>query len=250
MKDVLRDKVSADGNLPKHIAIIMDGNGRWARGKNLPRAAGHKEGINSVREIVRVSGEIGVSHLTLYTFSSENWSRPKTEVSAIMKLLLSTIKKEIRNLDDNNVKLSTIGNLRELPKETQKNIIDGVEKTKSNTGLNLILALSYGSRQELIRAIKRISMKVKQSDLEIDNIDESLLSMELYTENIPDPDLIIRTGGEYRLSNFLLWQSAYSELLISETFWPDFRESDLLNSIADYQNRQRRFGQTAEQVKS
>ena len=250
MKDVLRDKVSADGNLPKHIAIIMDGNGRWARGKNLPRAAGHKEGINSVREIVRVSGEIGVSHLTLYTFSSENWSRPKTEVSAIMKLLLSTIKKEIRNLDDNNVKLSTIGNLRELPKETQKNILDGVEKTKSNTGLNLILALSYGSRQELIRAIKRISMMVKQSDLEIDNIDESLLSMELYTENIPDPDLIIRTGGEYRLSNFLLWQSAYSELLISETFWPDFRESDLLNSIADYQNRQRRFGQTAEQVKS
>ena len=250
MKDVLRDKVSADGNLPKHIAIIMDGNGRWARGKNLPRAAGHKEGINSVREIVRVSGEIGVSHLTLYTFSSENWSRPKTEVSAIMKLLLSTIKKEIRNLDDNNVKLSTIGNLRELPKETQKNILDGVEKTKSNTGLNLILALSYGSRQELIRAIKRISMKVKQSDLEIDNIDESLLSMELYTENIPDPDLIIRTGGEHRLSNFLLWQSAYSELLISETFWPDFRESDLLNSIADYQNRQRRFGQTAEQVKS
>jgi len=250
VKDVLRDKVSADGNLPKHIAIIMDGNGRWARGKNLPRAAGHKEGINSVREIVRVSGEIGVSHLTLYTFSSENWSRPKTEVSAIMKLLLSTIKKEIRNLDDNNVKLSTIGNLRELPKETQKNILDGVEKTKSNTGLNLILALSYGSRQELIRAIKRISMKVKQSDLEIDNIDESLLSMELYTENIPDPDLIIRTGGEYRLSNFLLWQSAYSELLISETFWPDFRESDLLNSIADYQNRQRRFGQTAEQVKS
>ena len=250
MKDVLRDKVSADGNLPKHIAIIMDGNGRWARGKNLPRAAGHKEGINSVREIVRVCGEIGVSHLTLYTFSSENWSRPKTEVSAIMKLLLSTIKKEIRNLDDNNVKLSTIGNLIELPKETQKNIIDGVEKTKSNTGLNLILALSYGSRQELIRAIKRISMMVKQSDLEIDNIDESLLSMELYTENIPDPDLIIRTGGEYRLSNFLLWQSAYSELLISETFWPDFRESDLLDSIADYQNRQRRFGQTAEQVKS
>ena len=250
MKDVLRDKVSADGNLPKHIAIIMDGNGRWARGKNLPRAAGHKEGINSVREIVRVCGEIGVSHLTLYTFSSENWSRPKTEVSAIMKLLLSTIKKEIRNLDDNNVKLSTIGNLRELPKETQKNILDGVEKTKSNTGLNLILALSYGSRQELIRAIKRISMKVKQSDLEIDNIDESLLSMELYTENVPDPDLIIRTGGEHRLSNFLLWQSAYSELLISETFWPDFRESDLLNSIADYQNRQRRFGQTAEQVKS
>ena len=249
MKDVLRDKVSANGNLPKHIAIIMDGNGRWARLKNLPRAAGHKEGINSVREIVRVCGEIGVSHLTLYTFSSENWSRPKTEVSAIMKLLLSTIKKEITNLDDNNVKLSTIGNLGELPRETQKNILDGVEKTKSNTGLNLILALSYGSRQELIRAIKRTFKRVKELNLEIDNIDETLLSSELYTADIPDPDLIIRTGGEYRLSNFLLWQSAYSELLISETFWPDFRESDLLNSITDYQNRQRRFGQTAEQVK-
>ena len=249
MKDVLRDKVSANGKLPKHIAIIMDGNGRWARLKNLPRAAGHKEGINSVREIVRVCGEIGVSHLTLYTFSSENWSRPKTEVSAIMKLLLSTIKKEIRNLDDNNVKLSTIGNLKELPSETQKNILDGVKKTKSNTGLNLILALSYGSRQELIRAIKRILTRVKESNLVIDNIDETLLNAELYTADIPDPDLIIRTGGEYRLSNFLLWQSAYSELLISETFWPDFRESDLLKSIADYQNRQRRFGQTAEQVK-
>ena len=249
MKDVLRDKVSANGNLPKHIAIIMDGNGRWARLKNLPRAAGHKEGINSVREIVRVCGEIGVSHLTLYTFSSENWSRPKTEVSAIMKLLLSTIKKEIRNLDDNNVKLSTIGNIKELPSETQKNILDGVKKTRSNTGLNLILALSYGSRQELIRAIKRILTRVKESNLIIDNIDETLLSAELYTADIPDPDLIIRTGGEYRLSNFLLWQSAYSEILISETFWPDFRESDLLNSITDYQNRQRRFGQTAEQVK-
>ena len=250
MKDIIRETVSTNGNIPNHIAIIMDGNGRWAKIKNLPRAAGHKEGINSVREIVRVCGEIGVSHLTLYTFSSENWSRPKTEVSAIMKLLFSTLKKEIRNLDDNNVRLTTIGNLEELPKETYKNILDGIEKTKSNTGLNLILALSYGSRQELIRAIKRISTRVRNSDLKIDNIDEDLLNRELYTAKTPDPDLVIRTGGEYRLSNFLLWQSAYSELLISETYWPDFRESDLLNSIIDYQNRQRRFGQTAEQVKS
>ncbi len=250
MKDILRDKISANANLPKHIAIIMDGNGRWAKLKNLPRAAGHKEGINSVREIVRICGEIGISHLTLYTFSSENWSRPKTEVSAIMKLLFSTIKKEIRNLDDNNVKLSTIGNLDELPKETQKNILDGVDKTKSNSGLNLILALSYGSRQELIRAIKRISLRIKESDLKINEIDENLLNRELYTAGIPDPDLIIRTGGEYRLSNFLLWQSAYSELFISEVYWPDFRETELLNSISDYQNRQRRFGQTAEQIKS
>lgn len=250
MNDILRYKISSNGNLPKHIAIIMDGNGRWASLKNLPRAAGHKEGINSVREIVRVCGEIGVSYLTLYTFSSENWSRPRTEVSAIMKLLLSTIKKEIRNLDDNNVKLSAIGSLDELPKETQKNILDGVEMTKSNSGLNLILALSYGSRQELIRAIKRISKRIDESNLEIDNINEDILSEELYTAGTPDPDLIIRTGGEHRLSNFLLWQSAYSELLISETFWPDFRENELLNSILDYQNRQRRFGQTEEQVKS
>jgi len=250
VNDILRDKISSNGNLPKHIAIIMDGNGRWASLKNLPRAAGHKEGINSVREIVRVCGEIGVSYLTLYTFSSENWSRPRTEVSAIMKLLLSTIKKEIRNLDDNNVKLSAIGSLDELPKETQKNILDGVEMTKSNSGLNLILALSYGSRQELIRAIKRISKRIDESNLEIDNINEDVLSEELYTAGTPDPDLIIRTGGEHRLSNFLLWQSAYSELLMSETFWPDFRESELLNSILDYQNRQRRFGQTDEQVKS
>lgn len=250
MNDILRDKISSNGNLPKHIAIIMDGNGRWASFKNLPRAAGHKEGINSVREIVRVCGEIGVSYLTLYTFSSENWSRPRTEVSAIMKLLLSTIKKEIRNLDDNNVKLSAIGSLDELPKETQKNILDGVEMTKSNSGLNLILALSYGSRQELIRAIKRISKRIDESNLEIENINEDVLSEELYTAGTPDPDLIIRTGGEHRLSNFLLWQCAYSELLISETFWPDFRESELLNSILDYQNRQRRFGQTDEQVKS
>jgi len=250
VNDISRYKISSNGNLPKHIAIIMDGNGRWARLKNLPRAAGHKEGINSVREIVRVCGEIGVSYLTLYTFSSENWSRPRTEVSAIMKLLLSTIKKEIRNLDDNNVKLSAIGSLDELPKETQKNILDGVEMTKSNSGLNLILALSYGSRQELIRAIKRISKRIDESNLEIDNINEDILSEELYTAGTPDPDLIIRTGGEHRLSNFLLWQSAYSELLISETFWPDFRENELLNSILDYQNRQRRFGQTEEQVKS
>jgi len=162
----------------------MDGNGRWAKLKNLPRAAGHKEGINSVREIVRICGEIGISHLTLYTFSSENWSRPKTEVSAIMKLLFSTIKKEIRNLDDNNVKLSTIGNLDELPKETQKNILDGVDKTKSNSGLNLILALSYGSRKELIRAIKRISLRIKESDLKINEINENLLNRELYTAGI------------------------------------------------------------------
>ncbi len=248
MNNSLRDKVFSNGDLPRHIAIIMDGNGRWARLKNRPRAHGHREGINSVREIVQVCGEIGISHLTLYTFSSENWSRPKSEVSAIMKLLLSTIKKEINNLHKNNVKLSTIGNINDLPNDTRKNILDGIAKTQNNSGLNLILALSYGSRQELIRAFKRIGKKIQSSEIALDDINENLIGKELYSKDIPDPDLLIRTGGEFRLSNFLLWQAAYSELLITDTHWPDFREEALLNGIYDYQNRQRRFGQTAEQI--
>ncbi|MEC7871740.1 MAG: isoprenyl transferase [Candidatus Neomarinimicrobiota bacterium] len=248
MNNRLRDKVFSNGDLPRHIAIIMDGNGRWARLKNKPRAHGHREGINSVREIVQVCGEIGISHLTLYTFSSENWSRPKSEVSAIMKLLLSTIKKEINNLHKNNVKLSTIGNINDLPNDTRKNIMDGIAKTQNNSGLNLILALSYGSRQELIRAFKRIGKKIQSSEIVPDDINENLIGKELYSKDIPDPDLLIRTGGEFRLSNFLLWQAAYSELLITDTHWPDFREEALLNGIYEYQNRQRRFGQTAEQI--
>jgi len=248
LNNSLRDKVFSNGDLPRHIAIIMDGNGRWARLKNRPRAHGHREGINSVREIVQVCGEIGISHLTLYTFSSENWSRPQSEVSAIMKLLLSTIKKEINNLHKNNVKLSTIGNINDLPNDTRKNILDGIAKTQNNSGLNLILALSYGSRQELIRAFKRIGKKIQSSEIALDDINENLIGKELYSKDIPDPDLLIRTGGEFRLSNFLLWQAAYSELLITDTHWPDFREEALLNGIYDYQNRQRRFGQTAEQI--
>ncbi|MED5433793.1 MAG: isoprenyl transferase [Candidatus Neomarinimicrobiota bacterium] len=248
MNNRLRDKVFSNGDLPRHIAIIMDGNGRWARLKNKPRAHGHREGINSVREIVQVCGEIGISHLTLYTFSSENWSRPKSEVSAIMKLLLSTIKKEIDNLHKNNVKLSTIGNINDLPNDTRKNIMDGIAKTQNNSGLNLILALSYGSRQELIRAFKRIGKKIQSSEIVPDDINENLIGKELYSKDIPDPDLLIRTGGEFRLSNFLLWQAAYSELLITDKHWPDFREEALLNGIYEYQNRQRRFGQTAEQI--
>ena len=250
MNKDLREKVRKIGDVPKHIAIIMDGNGRWAKMNNLPRAAGHKEGINSVREIVRVCGEIDVSFLTLYTFSSENWNRPETEVSAIMKLLFSTIRKEIDNLDKNNVRLTTIGNLNDLPKETRKNIKNGISQTRDNTGLNLILALSYGSRQELIRAIRRIGNRIESSQIKSDDITDDLLESELYSAGVPDPDLVIRTGGEYRLSNFLLWQAAYSELLITEKHWPEFRENELLNGIIDYQNRQRRFGQTDEQVKA
>ena len=200
MNTDLRKKVRELGDIPNHIAIIMDGNGRWAKSNSLPRAAGHKEGINSVREIVRVCGEMNISYLTLYTFSSENWNRPKTEVSAIMKLLFSTIKKEINNLHKNNVRLTTIGNLNDLPPETKKNIENGIIQTSKNTGLNLILALSYGSRQELIRAIKRIGSKIESSQIKPDEITEDLLVGELYSAGVPDPDLVIRTGGEHTVS--------------------------------------------------
>ena len=248
MNKSLRKKIVELGNLPAHIAIIMDGNGRWAKANNLPRVAGHGEGINSVREIVQVCGEIGVSYLTLYTFSNENWKRPQKEVSAIMKLLLSTIKKEVRNLNNNNVRLSTIGNLNDLPDNSRQGILEGIEITKNNTGLNLILALSYSSRQELLMAVERIAGKILSGEMHLDQISEKIFSSELYTADIPDPDLLIRTGGESRISNFLLWQLAYTELFLTDIFWPDFREDDLLNSIVDYQKRQRRFGQTGEQV--
>jgi len=248
MNKSLRKKIVEQGNLPAHIAIIMDGNGRWAKANNLPRVAGHVEGINSVREIVQVCGEIGVSYLTLYTFSNENWKRPQKEVSAIMKLLLSTIKKEVGNLNKNNVRLSTIGNINNLPDNSRQGILEGIEVTKNNTGLNLILALNYSSRQELLMAVQRIADKILSGEMNSNQISEAIFSRELYTVDIPDPDLLIRTGGESRISNFLLWQLAYTEFFLTDIHWPDFREEDLLNSIIDYQGRQRRFGQIEEQV--
>lgn len=248
MNKSLRKKIVEQGNLPAHIAIIMDGNGRWAKANNLPRVAGHIEGINSVREIVQVCGEIGVSYLTLYTFSNENWKRPQKEVSAIMKLLLSTIKKEVGNLNKNNVRLSTIGNINDLPDNSRQGILEGIEVTKNNTGLNLILALNYSSRQELLMAVQRIADKILSGEMNSNQISEAIFSRELYTVDIPDPDLLIRTGGESRISNFLLWQLAYTEFFLTDIHWPDFREEDLLNSIIDYQGRQRRFGQIEEQV--
>ena len=248
MSKLLRKKILEHGAIPNHVAIIMDGNGRWAKSKNLTRISGHREGINSVREIVRICGELGISYLTLYTFSSENWTRPKIEVLAIMKLLLGTINKEIDNLDKNNVRLSTIGNLNDLPKKPRQGMIEAVNKTKNNTGLNLILALSYGSRQELVMAFQRIANKIEKGKMKSDYISQESIANELYTSEIPDPDLLIRTGGERRISNFLLWQLAYTELYMTDKFWPDFREDQLLNAILDYQNRQRRFGQTSEQV--
>ena len=236
------------GHIPKHIAIIMDGNGRWAKERSLPRVAGHKEGVNSVREITRACGEIGVKHLTLYTFSTENWRRPKAEVSALMTLLLKTISVEVRELHKNNVRFTAIGDLKKLPKSTQKGIYDGIEITKKNTGLNLCLALNYGSRQEMVLAVQVIAKKVKKGDLKLDEINETIFSNTLSTSDMPNPDLLIRTSGEYRLSNFLLWQCAYSEIIMTKTFWPAFREDALIEAILEYQSRERRFGKVSEQV--
>ncbi len=241
MDKSIRYKVE-QGSIPKHIAIIMDGNGRWAKEKNLPRISGHRQGINSVREITRVCGEIGVKYLTLYTFSTENWNRPQNEVNALMRLLLNTINIEVRELNKNNVCFKTIGDIDQLPMITKKGIQDGEELTKNNTGLNLCLALSYGSRQEIINGVRRISEKVKNGIMKIEQINEDSFSKELYTSEFPDPDLLIRTSGENRISNFLLWQIAYSEIYLTETYWPDFGEGELIKSLLDYQSRERRFG--------
>ena len=245
----LREKVES-GPIPNHIAIIMDGNGRWAKERNLPRISGHKEGINSVREVTRICGELGVKFLTLYTFSTENWNRPEKEVSALMQLLLKTINFEITELHKNNVRFSTIGKINELPESTQLGIKNGIDLTRNNRGLNLILALNYGSRQEIIKAAQMLSQSAIQGDLEPFSIDENIFNSVLETKDKPDPDLLIRTSGELRLSNFLLWQSAYAEIYLTETYWPAFREEALMNAILDYQGRERRYGRVSSQVQS
>ena len=241
-------KISNDNIIPEHIAIIMDGNGRWAKKRGLPRIAGHRQGIKSVREITNICSDIGVKYLTLYTFSTENWNRPQKEVDALMMLLLSTIKNEIKDIHKNNLVLSTIGNIEVLPKNIKKEISNGIDLTSNNTGLNLILALNYGSRQEIIVAVKNIIEKNNKGEIDSSMIDENLFSSFLSTKNIPDPDLLIRTGGELRISNFLLWQCAYTEIYLTDTFWPDFRKEKLIESITAFQKRERRFGKTSEQV--
>jgi undecaprenyl diphosphate synthase len=228
----------------------MDGNGRWAKERSLPRIAGHKEGINSVREITRVCGEIGVRHLTLYTFSTENWKRPSSEVSALMHLLLKTIKEEIKELHREEVRFTIIGDLNTIPPKTARGLLDAVKVTENNTGLNLNLALNYGSRQEIINAIKILALKVQSGDLAPNDIDIDSLGNFLYTSNMPDPDLLIRTSGEHRLSNFLLWQIAYTEIIMTDLFWPDFREKQLINAIIDFQSRERRFGNVSQKIKN
>ncbi|RTY87006.1 isoprenyl transferase [Flavobacterium sp. GT3R68] len=236
-------------NLPKHLAIIMDGNGRWAKQKGLLRAFGHESGTKSVRTTVETCARLGIENLTLYAFSTENWNRPKLEVDILMKLLISSLKNELKTLQDNNIQLNSIGNLDLLPKSAQKELQEVITKTKSNTRMVLTLALSYGSREEIVNAVKNISDKVKNNIISIDSIDESIINQHLYTQNLPEVDLLIRTSGEHRISNFLLWQIAYAELYFTEVLWPDFKEEDLYEAIISYQKRERRFGKTSEQIK-
>ena len=235
--------------LPKHVAIIMDGNGRWAKKQGFLRAFGHESGTKSVKEIIKASVEIGIENLTLYAFSTENWNRPKLEVDTLMKVLINALKKEVDTLQKHNIKLNAIGNLEMLPKTAQNQLLEVINLTKNNNTMTLTLALSYGSREELTNAVRIISEKVKNNIISIDAIDDSIINEHLYTHNLPDVDLVIRTSGEQRISNFLLWQIAYAELYFTDILWPDFKEQDLYEAILSYQKRERRFGKTSEQIK-
>lgn len=243
-----RKRLQSQGQIPGHIAIIMDGNGRWAKQRGLPRIAGHREGVKAVRDVVEACGELNVQVLTLYTFSTENWRRPKEEVSALMKLLLRTLQKEIEDLIQNNVRLMMIGEIETLPKDARSGIQKGIEATQQNTGLILNLALSYGGREEILSAIQKIVSQAKLGKINDEDIDAELIHQNLYTAELPDPDLLIRTSGELRISNFLLWQLAYTEIYITHVLWPDFRRQDLYKAIENYQSRERRFGKVSEQI--
>jgi undecaprenyl diphosphate synthase len=236
-------------NLPLHLAIIMDGNGRWAKQKGFLRAFGHENGTKSVKKIIKACAKLGIQNLTLYAFSTENWNRPKMEVDTLMRVLVNSLKKELPTLQDNNIKLNAIGNLEKLPLTAQKELQEVINKTKNNTNLTLTLALSYSSREELVSVVKKISDKVKNNIISIDSIDDSIINEHLYTQNLPEVDLLIRTSGEHRISNFLLWQIAYAELYFTDVLWPDFKEEDLYEAIISYQKRERRFGKTSEQIK-
>ena len=242
-----KEKINPD-NLPKHIAIIMDGNGRWAKKQGLLRAVGHEKGTKAVRDVIEGCAEIGAENLTLYAFSTENWNRPKVEVDTLMKLLVSSLRKEIKTLQENNIKLNAIGLLSSLPKKARTELTEVIEKTAKNKRMTLTLALSYGSREELIHAVKEICAKVKNDEISLNAIDESVINEHLYTRDLPDVDLLIRTSGEERISNFLLWQIAYAELYFTNILWPDYRRENLFEAIYNYQNRERRFGKTSEQL--
>jgi undecaprenyl diphosphate synthase len=245
----LQEQLKKTGEIPPHIAIIMDGNGRWAKKRGLPRVAGHRKGVETVREIVEACAEIGVKYLTLYTFSTENWKRPKDEVSTLMRLLLKSLKERLDELNRNNIKLTCIGNIESLPQKVQKQLFEDIARTKHNKKMTLNLALSYSGRWELIKAIKDVAKQVASGKLNTDDISEKTISDSLDTRNVPDPDLVIRTSGEFRVSNFLLWQIAYSEFVIMDIFWPDFSKQHLYEAIEKFQKRERRFGKVSEQLK-
>ncbi len=234
--------------MPRHIAIIMDGNGRWAKKQGLARVFGHKRGVETVHNITVAATELGIEYLTLYTFSTENWNRPKEEIDALMNLLVDTIVKETPTLMDNNVRLLTIGDLNRLPEAARRKFMACVEQTAGNTGLSMVIALSYSARWEIINAMQTAVRRAQAGELRAEDVNEQLVSSLMTTANMPDPDLLIRTSGELRISNFLLWQLAYSELYFTECLWPDFTPEELYKAILDYQNRERRFGKTSEQV--
>ncbi len=238
----LKNEILRKGNLPAHVAIIMDGNGRWAKRRGLPRTAGHRAGVKTVKRIVRAAGELGISILTLFTFSRENWKRPRYEVSAIMKLLYETTRREIEELNENNVRLITTGRIDELPQQKREILERAKDRTKNNTGLILNLALNYGGRSEILDAVKQLALDVREGKLDPNNLNERSFSEYLYTKDLPDPDLLIRTSGEMRISNFLLWQTSYTELYVTNVLWPNFTVRDFYQAIRDYQSRKRRFG--------
>ncbi len=234
--------------LPKHVAIIMDGNGRWAKQRGKMRIFGHEHGVEAVRSTVEQCARLQIQYLTLYAFSTENWNRPKLEVETLMRLLVASLRKELKTLNKNNIRLNAIGRLDSLPKKASNELKEVIEKTSANAGMTLTLALSYGSREEIKTAVKAISSKVKNNIISPENIDEAVINAHLYTHSLPDVDLLIRTSGEHRISNFLLWQIAYAELYFIDVFWPDFSEQHLMQAILSYQNRERRFGKTSEQL--
>jgi undecaprenyl diphosphate synthase len=235
-------------NLPKHIAVIMDGNGRWAKGKGAARIFGHRNAIQAVKDVTEGCGELGIKYLTLYAFSTENWGRPKEEVDGLMELLVNTLQKEIKTLHENQVKLQTIGDISHLPLECQNNLTKAKEATRNNSGLILQLALNYSGRWEIVEAAKKLAEEAKKGTLQPDEIDENYFARHLQTEGVPDPELLIRTSGELRISNFLLWQVAYTEIFITPTLWPDFRKENLYEAICAYQKRERRFGKVLDPI--
>jgi undecaprenyl diphosphate synthase len=246
----MEKKLINNKKIPNHVAVIMDGNGRWAKQKGKFRVFGHKNGVNSVRETIEAAAEIGVKVLTLFAFSTENWSRPKKEVDTLMSLLATSLKNELKSLQDNKIQLRAIGNLDNLPEKAHKELDEVISKTSNNKRMILNLALSYGSRAEIVNAVKSISKKVVNNELKIENIDEKTINNHLYTFSLPDVDFLIRTSGEKRISNFLLWQIAYAELYFTNTLWPDFKKQDFFEAIKEYQNRERRYGKTSEQIQT